>query len=532
MGRRMIEPWKHPRSEILWFRRRIPKQFVEMMGRREIKFSLGTRDPDEARLRCAEENLKLERMWREQIKPRPFGIRLDYKDVVALAGEFYEEKIAVHDRNPGKAEEWEASIARDRELRRRRSFPLTPAQYRQWLYGKEADAFLSRKGISLDLITHDAFLKEFADANSQAEQALARNAAGNFSPDPNKDRFPKRSGPFANRPLGELWEEFVKDRRISKATQKKYRAYLDALTLRIKTDNMAAVTEGHLSEWVDELKGKLARKTLKEGYVAALKSFFGWAMRNKKLPVNPAVDLYVEMPAQDPPKKRGFTNAEARIVLSASLAPFSELMAKENVAARRWVPWLCAYTGARVNEITQMRSRDVMIVDGLDCVRITPEAGTVKDAKERIVPLHPHLIDMGFVKFARSRPKSAPLFYSLERQRGSDRKNPTYASVGNKLAEWVRNLGIKDPRVAPNHGWRHRFKTVARRAKMDRFIVHVIQGHAIKAVGDDYGEVEPEVMYAEIIKHPRYDVVASGSTDRRRKGRGGPGSVDEQLKSI
>jgi hypothetical protein len=49
-------------------------------------------------------------------------------------------------------------------------------------------------------------------------------------------------------------------------------------------------------------------------------------------------------------------------------------MAKENVAARRWVPWLCAYTGARVNEITQMRSRDVMIVDGLDCVRITPEA--------------------------------------------------------------------------------------------------------------------------------------------------------------
>ena len=124
-------------------------------------------------------------------------------------------------------------------------------------------------------------------------------------------------------------------------------------------------------------------------------------------------------------------------------------MAKENVAARRWVPWLCAYTGARVNEITQMRSRDVMIVDGLHCVRITPEAGTVKDAKERIVPLHPHLIELGFVKFVRSRPKSAPLFYSLQRQRRSDRENPTYASVGNKLAEWVRNLGIADPRVAP-----------------------------------------------------------------------------------
>jgi hypothetical protein len=59
----MIERWKHPRSEFLWFRRRVPARFVALMGRREIKFSLGTKNLTEARLRCVEENLKLERMW-------------------------------------------------------------------------------------------------------------------------------------------------------------------------------------------------------------------------------------------------------------------------------------------------------------------------------------------------------------------------------------------------------------------------------------------------------------------------------------
>jgi integrase len=47
-------------------------------------------------------------------------------------------------------------------------------------------------------------------------------------------------------------------------------------------------------------------------------------------------------------------------------------------------PWICAYTGARVNEITQLRANDVVNVDGIDCIRITSEAGTVKTLRERV----------------------------------------------------------------------------------------------------------------------------------------------------
>lgn len=55
-------------------------------------------------------------------------------------------------------------------------------------------------------------------------------------------------------------------------------------------------------------------------------------------------------------------------------------------------------------------------------------------------------------------------------------ETPTYTSVGNKLGGWVRGLGIKDPLVAPNHGWRHRFKTLARKVRMNPETCDAIQG--------------------------------------------------------
>ena len=52
---------------------------------------------------------------------------------------------------------------------------------------------------------------------------------------------------------------------------------------------------------------------------------------------------------------------------------------------------------------------------------------------------------------------------------------------------------------------------------MDRFIVDVVQGRAIETEGDDYAEVEVEVICREILKHPRYAVTAPETVDGRRK---------------
>lgn len=56
-------PKRHPESGIYLFRKRVPERLRQAVGRREIKFSLRTRDPVVARIRNLEEAARLERAW-------------------------------------------------------------------------------------------------------------------------------------------------------------------------------------------------------------------------------------------------------------------------------------------------------------------------------------------------------------------------------------------------------------------------------------------------------------------------------------
>jgi hypothetical protein len=76
-------------------------------------------------------------------------------------------------------------------------------------------------------------------------------------------------------------------------------------------------------------------------------------------------------------------------------------------------------------------------------------------------------------------------------------------------------LGIKDSLFASNQGRGHRFKTLARKVRMNPETCDAIQGHVPRTDGGDYGEHPPDVMLAEIEKLPRYQVSAGGSVDPR-----------------
>jgi len=87
-------------------------------------------------------------------------------------------------------------------------------------------------------------------------------------------------------------------------------------------------------------------------------------------------------------------------------------------------------------------------------------------------PLHSDLIRQGFVDFLKQR-LPGPLFYdpSSGRDRGDGRgkKRVLPESLANRLAHWVRNeVGVTDPRVRPNHGWRHWFVNQCRRYGVDK----------------------------------------------------------------
>jgi integrase len=214
-------------------------------------------------------------------------------------------------------------------------------------------------------------------------------------------------------------------------------------------------------------------------------------------------------------REREFSETEWRTILDASLAPPPPRMARHNAMARRWVPWLCAYTGSRPGEITQLRGQDVQHHHGLWVIRSTPEAGAVKGRRARTVPLRDDLLEQGFIQFAQAQ-GDGPLFYDT-RDRGGDVPDPLkpvrapWVKSREKLAEWVRSLGVNDPNISPNHAWRHTFKRRASRAGIERHVRDAICGHKLRDVGDKYEAPTVEGMAVALRKLPRYALSPSES---------------------
>lgn len=59
----MSRPHKHPRTGIYWFRKRVPADLVERVGRKEVTQSLDTRDPAEAKRLFSEVLKEHEARW-------------------------------------------------------------------------------------------------------------------------------------------------------------------------------------------------------------------------------------------------------------------------------------------------------------------------------------------------------------------------------------------------------------------------------------------------------------------------------------
>jgi hypothetical protein len=104
-----------------------------------------------------------------------------------------------------------------------------------------------------------------------------------------------------------------------------------------------------------------------------------------------------------------------------------------------------------------------------------------------------------------------PLFYEKETSSKTvddpmRPKRPRAVKARERLAEWVRDLGISDPEVQPNHAWRDTFKQIAERHGISERIHDAITGHAPRTVGRSYGQATPEDMAAALKKFPRCEI--------------------------
>lgn len=470
-------------GSIYYFRRPVPKdligQFTTLTGapRAEWKFSLGTKDREEAK-----------RLLRPHVTNTDDLIDDARASLAAIA---LPENPPPSDR---EREEHAAFAALEAEGKARRE---ARSELRTLWYKRRQTSTAMLKpeeAAAVDLLRDkDAHIAEL-------EQALTiMRAANTVAGIPDVPQANRLGQPALT--LSSLYERFAATGTANPKTVVKWRPCVAALVRFLGHDDARRVERADINRWVEALIARgLAKKTVTGGYLPPIRLTFAIAHEDGAITTNPASGINVRAPKAVKLRERDLTDDEASTILRAALGAQPPKLDSKHALARRWVPWLCAYTGARVGEMTQLRAKDIRQEQGVWVLHVTPEAGSIKTNEARSIPLHSHLIEQGILELARE-DDASPLFH---RAGAGNAVNPASKIRAADLAKWVRTLGITA--LQPNHGWRHRFKTVARAASIPADIADSIQGHAPSNEGGKYGAMPIAALHDAMRRIPRYEI--------------------------
>jgi integrase len=334
--------------------------------------------------------------------------------------------------------------------------------------------------------------------------------------------------------LSQLVEAFKTTRRIaslqpSATTFYRYRAPLarlveflgDPIATAVTTDDLRRFRHHKQTDGITE-ENRLGRlNTVNSVDMVAIRSLFGWACnpdehdpaKGPLLLLNPALPIKIKtktamgITGKDHP---GFFDSEWRSILQAAT---ETVVGNETPAfdrARKWVPWIAAYTGRRITSICGLTCERFVTLQGVPCIVFPPEKGISKPSH---VPLHPHLLEEGLLELVKSIGEG-PLFHQLP-------LIPEH--VRRHLVSWIKtSVGITRKEVSPNHAWRSTFISIANDPEATGGTIpsaHVLffAGHTMRGLGvgkEFYDRPPVSSLAASMARFPRYDLIEPATLPR------------------
>jgi integrase len=178
-----------------------------------------------------------------------------------------------------------------------------------------------------------------------------------------------------------------------------------------------------------------------------------------------------------------------------------------------WIPILACLCGARLEELCQMRVKDIIQVDGIWVYRIreigkyNEEETRVKNPhSERDIPLHSELIDtLDFIKYVNhvKKMKKERVFWELKKRGNGYRKN-----VGKFFNEkYLVKMGIKK-RGKSFHSFRHSVETHLTNQDVNGRFIDFLQGHSQKGIGGSVymKGIKMNVLLMDCVEKIKWDV--------------------------
>jgi len=238
-----------------------------------------------------------------------------------------------------------------------------------------------------------------------------------------------------------------------------------------------------------EFKGKTLKQVVESGSnyktitavtinnrLRKLTAFMNWCKANGYVTDNPLAGMKV-MAGSAKEARLSFDRSDLATLLS------HEALRQEarKHPWRYWLPLMGRATGARLEELCQLRVDDFIEHQGIQCIRINDsrEDQHLKNASSRrTLPLHPALLDLGLLRHVES-----------VKATGADRVFPELEAVRGKLghapSKWFgrykTKLGVTDPRKT-FHSFRHTLIDDLRDAGVQDSLIKRIAGHEDGAV--------------------------------------------------
>jgi integrase len=240
---------------------------------------------------------------------------------------------------------------------------------------------------------------------------------------------------------------------------------------------------------------KLTPKTVNK-HLSLISSLLDWASGQGHCTANHALRLKIKVKATDPREARDpWSDEELKVLFSPEHYPL------HGESHMFWLPILGILTGARLDELSQLRPQDVRNEEGLWYIDINDTGDkTVKTIwSVRKVPLHPLLANtLKFQEFANRREKEGDthLFPELFGFASDSRKIASSHFSKFKL----RVLKIDNPKIS-FHSLRHTVKQSLSKLKVAPVTRNDLQGWQNEGVPDGtYGMRTPlQTLYDDAV---------------------------------
>ncbi len=291
-------------------------------------------------------------------------------------------------------------------------------------------------------------------------------------PQPSKNET--KQAPRKKSPLQSWLADFIhskKQQNITPLTVHQLNQRISHFITFYDTQPNSALSSALLMAYIDHLHSqKRSPKTNKE-FLAAIKQFFKWLEAVEKIPHNPAKQITATFRTHQHASEERLRWSKEELEQFFNHREF-----KQSCPSMRWVSLLQLYMGLRPSEACQLRVRDVLISNPIPSVSITdkgPHQRVKNKHAIRTVPIHPYLIELGFIDFVKAQPQDQlfefrPLGENLDWSKA-------YRTQFGRLQD---KLGMKAHQRPTCYGFRHTFIDTLKQKGVEEVKVAEVVGHA------------------------------------------------------